>query len=519
MATNLVVLAPNGRRQPVKVTPNTTILQIIEEACSKQGFNPEEYDIKHHRKILDTTTIVRFSGLPNNALLELTEAQTVRKETEVVLGLQMEDGSRVMGNFFPTNNLWDVLSKLCPNILISGKEFVIIYMRQELYGDQKLKETDLKSLGITGGRAMLRIIQRSPEQLKTQANISSPLPSKPTEEKPYIRQIQRIPSPERPSQDVPKPDEGSTTQKEEYKETNEDESKPPQMQKKVANINPISFIKLEKRKATHGLKTKNQSQQNAKTLKHSAEDFIFLGERNAMLFSLETAKTVRSDDLPDDFFELSISDIKSLFKDIKKQRLELNDNPLMTSAMRELEESKKQLRQLNHYKRAIIRIQFPSHHVLQGIFTPIETIEDVMNFVKDYLEDTALDFYLFTTPPKEVLTKSSRLIEINCVPGALLHFGSDVKRDTYIKSDLLTKLTSPSIASCAANTFRDENTRMIQDEPEEDIDLKELIAMDTTDVNVGASTSAKEYEDYDNKSPIKKVEPTEKVPKWFKQAK
>lgn len=85
MAANktVVVLAPNGRRQNVKVTINTTILQVsptrtwrdisirtspvktkkksgrsildmssegslqvLEEVCQKQGYNPDDYDIK-----------------------------------------------------------------------------------------------------------------------------------------------------------------------------------------------------------------------------------------------------------------------------------------------------------------------------------------------------------------------------------------------------------------------------------------------------------------------------------------
>nr|XP_008190607.1 PREDICTED: tether containing UBX domain for GLUT4 [Tribolium castaneum] len=81
------VLAPNGRRQTVKCTANTTIMQIIEEVCRKQGFKPEDYDIKHHNKVLDTTISFRFSGLPNNAQLELATATKARTDSEVILGL------------------------------------------------------------------------------------------------------------------------------------------------------------------------------------------------------------------------------------------------------------------------------------------------------------------------------------------------------------------------------------------------------------------------------------------------
>lgn len=160
MATNLVVLTPHGRRQNVRVTPNTTILQVLEDVCNKHGFKPDEYDIKHHRQVLDTTATIRFSGLPNNAFLELTEAKGTRKESEVVVGVQMEDGHRLMGNFLPSASLRQVLEELCPAELAPGVNAVLVYMRQEVYGEDGFKATTLKSLGLTGGRAMLRLIHK-----------------------------------------------------------------------------------------------------------------------------------------------------------------------------------------------------------------------------------------------------------------------------------------------------------------------------------------------------------------------
>uniref|UniRef100_A0A2K5D5C0 TUG ubiquitin-like domain-containing protein n=1 Tax=Aotus nancymaae TaxID=37293 RepID=A0A2K5D5C0_AOTNA len=39
------VLAPNGRRHTVKVTPSTMLLQVLEDMCRRQDFNPCEYDL------------------------------------------------------------------------------------------------------------------------------------------------------------------------------------------------------------------------------------------------------------------------------------------------------------------------------------------------------------------------------------------------------------------------------------------------------------------------------------------
>lgn len=68
-----------------------------------------------------------------------------------------------------------------------------------------------------------------------------------------------------------------------------------------------------------------------------------------MLFSLESAQSVPSEDLPDDFFELTIDDAKKILRDVKRSRHEMDNQMLKTSQLRSLEESKKQLRQLNRY--------------------------------------------------------------------------------------------------------------------------------------------------------------------------
>lgn len=66
-----------------------------------------------------------------------------------------------------------------------------------------------------------------------------------------------------------------------------------------------------------------------------------------MIFSQESAQSVPTEDLPDDFFELTIDDAKRILRDVKQKRQELENQVLRTSQLRQLEESKKQLRQLN----------------------------------------------------------------------------------------------------------------------------------------------------------------------------
>lgn len=61
-----------------------------------------------------------------------------------------------------------------------------------------------------------------------------------------------------------------------------------------------------------------------------------------------------------------------------------------------------------------------------------------------------------TTPPKQILDPKARLVEILCVPTALLHFGWDAESNTssFLKPDCFTKLSSPSAAIAEAAKFR-----------------------------------------------------------------
>ncbi|XP_018574322.1 tether containing UBX domain for GLUT4 [Anoplophora glabripennis] len=539
------VLALNGRRQTVKCTPNTTILQILEDVCRKQGLQPEEYDLKHHSKVLDTTTTFRFSGLPNNAQLELVPALKIRNESDVILAVNLENGSRLIGNFSPNDTLLNVLNKLCPENIRQDTNPVVVYTRREIYG-KELENVTLRSLGLTGGRAMIRLMHRSPEDLKTQANISAPLPSKPVEEKPYVRKLQRVPTPPRVEEKIPETKNNNET--EDKKEETEEFQKPQLFQKnhnvdllKLARekrkSNDSSPLKTEEKRKTIERHTNLEEQKLTKeicecrrdesmevdccgkcqekctNITESIEDeFVFLGDRNAMLFSLETAQAVPSEDLPDDFFDLTIDDARKILRDVKKQKLGTDNAPLMTSALRNLEESKKQLRQLNKYKKAVIRVQFPDRTVLQGTFAPVDTIGDVVKFVKEYLEDKSLNFYVYCTPPKCILDENKRLIELGFVPGAMVHFGthSANSKTNYLRKDLQNKFTSNSVASLAAAKMRSQNTRCLAYETE-DFEIDESTSNDT---NVGASTSSGiTHENYTERKIIKS---TEKVPKWFK---
>ncbi|CAL4066587.1 unnamed protein product, partial [Meganyctiphanes norvegica] len=181
---SLTVLCPNGRRVTVKTTPNTSVIQILEDACKKQGFDPDVHDLKHHRRILDVSSTVRYANLPNNCALEMVDAAKPRTASLVTVNVSTEAGLRLMDDFPATATLREVLahleSKSGQEVFLlpppeSTQQPLLVYSMRRINHDQ-LDTTTLKSLGLVSGKCMFRYsLQSASSDNHTQAHVSKPL--------------------------------------------------------------------------------------------------------------------------------------------------------------------------------------------------------------------------------------------------------------------------------------------------------------------------------------------------------
>ncbi|XP_036319604.1 tether containing UBX domain for GLUT4 [Rhagoletis pomonella] len=512
MEGKVTVLTPTNRRQNVKVTPNTTLLQILEEVCQKHDLDSSEYCLKHHNKEVGLTQIFRFSGLPNNCLLEMSQTERRRTESNVNICVQLEDGSRVQGQFKPSNNLWEVVEELGAEAIKSYSSPVAIYMRQEIIGKNRMAETTLKSLGIFEGRAMFRVMDKTAEELKSQANVY--VPSK-VREKPKEEHERSVPS----QQDSTHMGGGGgfaitkdlvqSLKKSEVAENAENSA--------TRNVGPAEInkeIEPEKPKYDWGSGT-GYSIQNSRHAQDTASnagnlldeeqpemeiepEVNIIGERNAVLFSLDDTQT-QAEELPDSFFDLTVEDLRLVLRDLKKASRGDEDAPLLTERLRQLEDQKTMLNKISQYKNCVIRIQFPDRLVLQGIFKPIDKISDVMDFVRQFLQDPEAKFHLFTIPPKYILPSDETLLELNFVPTAVVHFVFEDKEENanvadklvesaYLKLELKEKLTTVEGAFYAANKMRFTNPRVSNRSANLDSDfpLRSQNEYRTPDTSLGA---------------------------------
>jgi hypothetical protein len=121
--------------------------------------------------LLDLSLPLRFSGIPNNGKVELVEAARPRSDDgEVVVAVQNVDGTRVQSSFHSTTSLWDVLIQHKLDSSPGGMEPCLSYMRLEVSGEKSLRSTQLRSIGLSSGRGVLRLSHRTVSKSEEDAN-------------------------------------------------------------------------------------------------------------------------------------------------------------------------------------------------------------------------------------------------------------------------------------------------------------------------------------------------------------
>uniref|UniRef100_A0A3Q2Y3U0 ASPSCR1 tether for SLC2A4, UBX domain containing n=2 Tax=Hippocampus comes TaxID=109280 RepID=A0A3Q2Y3U0_HIPCM len=514
----------------------------------------------------------------------------------------MEDGSRLQGAFSCEKSLWELLTHF-PQIRVSelsesGSTPVCVYMRDEVCGEEALKKATLKSLGLTGGSAIVRFLlkrDRVPEDcMDTTEVVIVPVPPAVTETQSSACQLDPIPSHSETSisQEMAKnsnpaqlietvtvrtPVSSTRTlrvQQEKIRDTNQpkaplevrqmledcgEEAGPSGVNSHSSSSSSSSctsgpvvpFIpftgggqrlggpngsafghvlssslsssslsasavespKAKKAKPSHHSATKHQATaKKSDGIMDGAEKFLAPVEREPLIYHLERVCHRSEDDveLPDEFFEVTVDDVRKRFAQLKSERELLEETPLMTRSLRETQMKEK----IDKYPKVVLRIQFPDRHVLQGFFRPLETVGALTDFVRSHLEDPLLSFYLFITPPKKILDDPAvTLFQADLFPGALVYLGSDVKTELYLKRKLLESSVSAlqaneSIASCMFQSAKHSPSSL---------DTQELLPPPEPTADTGASTQDDEKQQSTNTQAAKPSRSdVGKVPKWLK---
>eukprot|EP00092_Neocalanus_flemingeri_P104974 GFUD01134497.1.p1 GENE.GFUD01134497.1~~GFUD01134497.1.p1 ORF type:complete len:555 (+),score=173.63 GFUD01134497.1:54-1718(+) len=341
--SSVTVLCPNAHRVKVSTSPNMSLQAVLETACTKKGFDSAVHVLEHHNKRIDLSSTVRFSGIPNNASLEmvkLTEEQMALMNTkqEVSVCLQTPSGERLVETFPSTASLGLVVGRWSdklgePGI---GEKPVVVYMRREVVGQEELNTTSLKTLGLTQGKGLFRFFYKKPEVLKSQANVYDMKIDKPSPP-PEVRHIpMRLePEPHKVAEDdtasVQREDNATTISHPDDPSLAKTGQEPNQPDQPVASTSqgreppaPVSCVETG---AAPPLPDSTQPTPDP-VINH-------VGPHGAIVFSA-LEESAQYQDLDDEFFDLSLDEVKILYKDLRQEVKKMGEGELLlTKEMRE----------------------------------------------------------------------------------------------------------------------------------------------------------------------------------------
>lgn len=482
----------------------------------------------------------RFANLSNNTCLELKRLLAPRTQTNVSVAVQSESGQRTTGLFMPNTSLYQVIAETSGlPAAKKGQQVVCLFTRKEIVGEENLKTTTLKSLGLTSGSVVLRILVRDESVLGGQAFVEDLRLKKDagktkTAEKVVadvkqnvtksFKSLKKMVSSAFESSD--KPDESSNA----GKKTTTDvggrrlgsaADQPSSSESSLAststkNTQPSPAVESKastSKEKQHESKSGTSRQISQEITTQSSGQINFLGEREALVFKQSDIPKMRSLPDSDEFFEVTKEDVMIMYQDLKDQIRQMQERPLETSQLR----ARKDAQQAKKYSKTVLRICFPHDGLfIQANFSPEESIADVAQFIRQFLVDSKMDFYLFTTPPKVVLENKQTLHSQKLVPAAIIHFG-DNTQSKVLKQELNSKVTPFDAIIKATSELRAQIAQSA-------ISVEGQNAQaDTSSTSVARQVTATATDDNNtdslNSSGPKVQTSDQKVPKWFKMGK
>ncbi|KAK9052365.1 hypothetical protein SSX86_028994 [Deinandra increscens subsp. villosa] len=143
--------------------------------------------------------------------------------------------------------------------------------------------------------------------------------------------------------------------------------------------------------------------------------------------SSQTSNEASDYEEPDEFFEFTAEDYYRILATKKEDKF------LKTRKIREAEEAARR----SKVTKAVIRVRFRDNHTLEAIFHPSETIQSLIDLLKQVLSQPGLPFYIYTAPPKKQIKDMSQdFFSAGFVPGAIVYFAYDQsKGQCLIHSD------------------------------------------------------------------------------------
>nr|XP_026695534.1 tether containing UBX domain for GLUT4 isoform X2 [Ciona intestinalis] len=499
MSKSVVVLCLSGRRRTVKFTPNFTIVQILEEVCKKENLDPACHELRNGRSVVDRSLPWRYTNLPNNAKLELFESKQTEGVSDVRIAVQLDNGHRLQGTFSSPSTLLAIVQNFSEEIKKQLPEEhlktpSVVYMRQEITGEELLSKSTLRQLGIVKGSALLRLSYKEQEAStsdQSSSHKSSDPPPSCSSQPPVVEKKSSEPKVFKNSddlkninkEDAPKPASPSDPPITEnssvssmsvgsvYKSTSDasmmslpdivsdpdtaDVKEQPSTSKVSEDGNSTTKrIKTEESESPEETsyqvdlsnfkfpeESKGQSLYDSASCSYNESALSEPCDRQEVLFLEKGRNTQSNEEVDDKFFEVTVEDVRNMMADLQQERKKHESKELLTEEIRKA----RRLEKASKYPKVIVRVIFPSRHVLQAMFNPLETMKELYAIVEEHVSQS---FYLYTSPPKEILKdKTVTLFEAGFAPAARVYISANASSTQLLQESSLEKLEDADVAN------------------------------------------------------------------------
>ncbi|NWW30966.1 ASPC1 protein, partial [Panurus biarmicus] len=403
------------------------------------------FSFRFQRNVLDLSLQWRFARLPNNAKLEMVPVSNrAGAGATVRVALQLDDGSRLQDTFLCQHTLWELLNHFAKTRELMAQRGdltpVCVYMRDEVAGKDALEKTTLKSLGLIGGNAIVRVVMKKCSSPGGEEAVGAMVPcDEPTVRQDSVEAAVDVPRPQASTfpmdwehRDVAVSSDSCTHKQDSI----EDSAASSEELRHSPEPEPTPFVpfsgdgerlgdspvalpssKLPTTFSSPGGPSEPKKSKNSQELQKEQEQLV---DREPLICHLDLLEQLPGgpEELPDEFFEVTVDDVRKRLAQLQNERQRLEEAPLMTRSLKESQLKEK----LERYpKVVVVRVRFPDRHVLQGFFHPAETVGVLKDFVRSHLADAELPFYLFVAPPRIILKDESlTLFEVRTHPWALM---------------------------------------------------------------------------------------------------
>jgi tether containing UBX domain for GLUT4 len=469
MSTLIVIYG--ARQHKVKTTPGMLLAQVLSDACIGLALGDSASFVLMHgttsKKPVDLATPVRLSGLANNAKLLLERRRRGPGKELASVTLQCVAQSPVEAELACDLTLWHALHTLSPDVLqrtdaTSGVWLAptVTILNKRFVGVDALLGTPLQAAGVAAGRNLIRIGGFEATDL-TLAHLHDRV----------AKEAQKSPPPQPEPELSPRTDADASPISNGPSDAVVAAFAAQQPTRAVAEPAPVvatvpttPVVDVAAAEATAASSSSSSSVATAATAVPAAEapkevevptspagappppfveDASLNVQRNLRVWgvrALQSAGRREAVELPDEFYEVTPDDLKAAQSTTQKRKQ--MDEQLMTRDMRE--------RHKKRYLATKLRVKMPDRIEIEGTFSVLETIGDVVQFVREQLRDAALPFYLFVTPPRTVLSEyqlDATLGELELVPAAVIMLAFGTPRapakveQPFLKAELMASLT------------------------------------------------------------------------------